>query len=81
VLRRLPAGSLAPSPARTPAELPPSRSRKNDTICQRPVCGQRQLGQQRCDDCGIFTRRIGPGCPCPHYDELVAITDIQDLTQ
>jgi len=66
---------------RTPTEPPPPRSRTNDTIYECPDCGQRQLGQQRCDECGIFTRRIGPGGTCPHCDELVAITDIQDLTQ
>ncbi len=66
---------------RTPAELPPARSRKNNTIYECPDCGQRQLGQQRCDDCGTFTQRIGPGGTCPHCDEPVAITDIQDLTQ
>jgi hypothetical protein len=34
------------------------------------------LGQQRCDDCGVFGRRLGPGGPCPHCDEAVAISDL-----
>jgi hypothetical protein len=66
---------------RIPAELPPPRPRKNTTIYECPDRGQRQLGQQRCDECGTFTRRIGPGGPCPHRDEPVAITDIQDPAQ
>jgi len=39
-------------------------------------CGQRYLGRQRCDDCGTFCRRIGPGGQCPHCEDAVAITDL-----
>lgn len=34
------------------------------------------LGQQRCDDCGVFSRRVGPGGPCPHCNEPVALVDL-----
>ena len=33
-------------------------------------------GQQRCEDCGIFCRRVGAGGCCPHCDEPVAIADL-----
>jgi hypothetical protein len=36
----------------------------------------RFLGQQRCPDCGLFCRRIGPGGLCPHCDEPVALADL-----
>src|SRR5664280_2258202 len=41
-----------------------------------PGCGERQLGEQRCETCRTFTRRIGVGGPCPHCDEPVAVTDL-----
>jgi hypothetical protein len=50
------------------------------TIYQCPECDERYLGQQRCDDCGTFCRRIGPGGPCPHCDEPVAINDLITVT-
>jgi len=45
-------------------------------IYQCPECDARLLGQQRCDDCGVFARRLGPGGACPHCDEAVAIVDL-----
>lgn len=53
------------------ARTPPAQ-----TIYECPACGTRQLGEQRCDDCGVFSRRIGPGGPCPHCDEPVALADL-----
>ena len=49
---------------------------KVDTIYQCPHCDTRDLGQQRCPDCNTWCRRLGPGGPCPHCDDLVAITDL-----
>ena len=84
VLRCLPPGRLAPpSPQPRPSRRRP-RSRRphpaDTTIYQCPECGQRYLGQQRCDDCGTFCRRIGPGGPCPHCDEPVAIKDLTTIS-
>jgi hypothetical protein len=47
-------------------------------IYECPACGTRSLGEQRCADCGLFGRRIGPGGLCPHCDEPVAIADFID---
>ncbi len=49
---------------------------KADTIYQCPQCDARYLGTQRCQDCNTWCRRLGPGGPCPHCDDLVAITDL-----
>jgi hypothetical protein len=49
-----------------PVTVPAARPRSRSTIYECPSCGQRQAGQQRCDDCGTFARRVGPGGPCPH---------------
>lgn len=56
-----------------------SRTPPDQTIYECPTCSQRRLGEQRCEDCGTFCRRIGPGGPCPHCDEPVAIADLVDL--
>jgi hypothetical protein len=58
--------------------VPASRPRRDHTIYQCPACEQRLLGQQRCDDCGTFCRRVGPGGQCPHCYEPVAIADLLD---
>ena len=53
-----------------------SRLPKTAIVYQCPECDVRFLGQQRCDECGVFGRRLGPGGPCPHCDEPVAIGDL-----
>jgi hypothetical protein len=53
-----------------------SRLPKTAIVYQCPVCETRLLGQQRCDECGVFGKRLGPGGPCPHCDEVVAISDL-----
>jgi ribosomal protein L32 len=46
------------------------------TVYECPTCGERVLGQQRCEDCGVFGRAVGLGGPCPHCDEPVLLTDL-----
>lgn len=53
-----------------------TRLPKTAIVYQCPACETRALGQQRCDDCGVFMRRLGPGGPCPHCDEAVAVADL-----
>ena len=65
---------LTPPPPTEPA-------RRADVVYQCPDCDARYLGQQRCEECNTFCRRLGPGAPCPHCDEPVAVADlIADLT-
>jgi hypothetical protein len=59
-----------------PARPPPVRTPKQTTIYECPACGVRLLGEQRCVECGVFCRRIGPGGSCPHCDEPVALADL-----
>jgi hypothetical protein len=59
-----------------PVTVPAARSRPGHTVYRCPDCDQRLLGEQRCPDCSTFARRIGPGGPCPHCDEPVAIADL-----
>jgi hypothetical protein len=53
----------------------------SDTVYACPSCEARYLGQQRCDDCNTWCRRVGPGGLCPCCDEPVAISDLFDADQ
>ncbi len=46
------------------------------TVYECPAGGTRFLGEQRCVECNVFCRRIGPGGACPHCEEPVAIADL-----
>ncbi len=64
---RQPSTPITPSAARSPRPA---------TVYECPTCEARSLGEQRCPDCGIFCRRVGPGGLCPHCDEPVAVSDL-----
>jgi hypothetical protein len=57
-----------------------SRAARVATIYECPSCDARYLGVQRCSDCGVFCRRVGPGGLCPHCDEPVALADLLPTT-
>ena len=61
-----------------PIVLPPNRPRRPFTVYECEACGTRSVGDQRCEDCGSFMRRIGLGGRCPHCDEAVAVADLLD---
>jgi hypothetical protein len=63
---------------RQPTTLPalPSHTVRVATVYLCPSCETRFLGEQRCPDCGVFCRRVGPGGLCPHCDEPVALADL-----
>jgi len=58
--------------------VPAGRPRRPITIYECATCGNRALGEQRCNNCGTFTNRIGLGGLCPSCDEPVAITELLD---
>ncbi|HEX9506418.1 MAG TPA: M15 family metallopeptidase [Acidimicrobiia bacterium] len=49
---------------------------RSDTVYACPNCETRYLGEQRCDECNTWCRRVGPGGLCPCCDEPVAVTDL-----
>jgi hypothetical protein len=65
-------------PAATPAlPAPPAgASRRARTVYQCDNCDTRALGDQRCDDCGTFMRRVGQGGLCPCCDQPVTIDEL-----
>ncbi len=48
------------------------------TVYECPGCGDRLVGSQRCEECRIFTRRVGVGGICPSCAEPISITDLLD---
>ncbi len=66
-------------PAPEPMALPPGRSRIEGTVYECDSCGQRFVGTQRCEECNLFARRIGPGGPCPHCEEPVALAELLEV--
>jgi predicted RNA-binding Zn-ribbon protein involved in translation (DUF1610 family) len=66
----------------TPIQLPPppvTGPRRNTTVYACPDCDTRTLGQQRCPDCNTFTRRLGHGGHCPHYDEPITVEELLQM--
>lgn len=60
-----------------PRPTPPAGARRRDhMVYECPGCGQRQLGVQRCSDCGVFGRAAGLGGTCPACDEPVTLADL-----
>jgi hypothetical protein len=60
----------------SPPPAIPARTSRPTTVYECPACETRYLGTQRCPDCGVFCRRVGPGGCCPHCDEPVALADL-----
>ncbi len=56
--------------------VPPPRPRRPVTVYACPSCQARYLGEQHCQDCGVFCHRVGLGGACPHCDEPVAVADL-----
>jgi len=64
------------SPPSPPVDLPAAAPRRAGTVYQYPECDTRLLGVQRCEDCGTFMRRLGPGGLTPCCDEPVTIDEL-----
>jgi len=62
--------------ADTTPGVPPSRSRREQTIYECPACETRYLGNQCCSECRVFCRRVGAGGLCPECGEPVAVADL-----
>jgi hypothetical protein len=62
----------------TPPVVPRTRPRRPITVYECESCGHRALGEQRCEDCGTFMRRIGIGGCCPSCEEPIAVAELID---
>ena len=59
-----------------PVELSAARSRREQTVYECPECETRLLGEQHCQDCGTFMRRLGSGGLCPCSGEPITINEL-----
>jgi hypothetical protein len=62
----------------TPVVIPKARPRRPITVYECDSCGERSLGEQRCETCSTFMRRIGIGGCCPACDAPIAVHELVD---
>src|SRR5205823_5892143 len=46
------------------------------SVYECPACSLWLLGEQRCPDCNLFCRSLGPGSLCPHCDEPTLLAEL-----
>lgn len=56
--------------------VPKVQPRRPVTVYECDGCGARALGEQRCEECRTFMRRVGIGGLCPCCDEAVAVNEL-----
>lgn len=56
--------------------VPKAQPRRPITVYECDGCGARALGDQRCETCQRFMRRVGIGGSCPACDDPVAIVEL-----
>ncbi len=59
-----------------PVTMAKSQPRRLITVYECNSCGNRSLGEQRCEECHTFMRRVGIGGYCPSCDEPVAMAEL-----
>jgi hypothetical protein len=62
----------------TPVVIPKAQPRRPITVYECDKCGERALGEQRCETCSTFMRRIGVGGCCPTCEAPIAILELVD---
>jgi predicted amidophosphoribosyltransferase len=62
--------------ARQLVTVPRAKPRRPVTVYECDSCGERALGEQRCEGCGSFMRRVGIGGHCPSCEEPVAVAEL-----
>ena len=53
-----------------------SAPRRPVTVYECDGCGARELGSQRCDECGTFMRKIGVGGLSPCCGEPISVEEL-----
>ena len=69
------------APAAAVVVPPAVGARRPVTVYECDGCGGRALGQQRCDVCGGFMRRVGLGGLCPSCDAPVAAVELVEVIE
>ena len=67
---------------RVTVAVPKAQPRRPVTVYECDGCGARAVGEQRCEECRTFMRRVGIGGECPCCAEPVAVNELlgQEVT-
>lgn len=57
-------------------ELRRRRAAVAHTVYECPSCGERRVGERRCQDCQLFSRAVGLGGHCPECDTPLLLVDL-----
>ncbi len=49
------------------------------TLYECSTCGERTIGERRCQDCGLFSRALGLAGNCPGCDEPILLGELLGL--
>lgn len=52
---------------------------REHVVYECPECEARYLGEQRCDQCNRFCRRLGPGGNCPGCSDIITVDELLAL--
>ena len=61
---------------RVAVTVPKAQPRRPVTVYECEICGERAVGEQRCESCARFMTRVGIGGLCPSCDEPIAVTEL-----
>jgi hypothetical protein len=49
------------------------------TVYECSVCGERSVGERRCQDCHVFSRAVGLGGRCAECDQPILLAELLEL--
>jgi hypothetical protein len=49
------------------------------TVYECGVCGERSVGERRCQDCHVFSRAMGLGGQCTECDQPILLAELLEL--
>jgi len=61
------------------AELRRRESLVAHTVYECGMCGERSVGERRCQDCHTFSRALGLGGNCAECDQPILLTELLEL--
>jgi len=73
-LRRVQLDSLDEDQLR--AELRRRRTLVAHTVYECSVCGERSVGERRCEECNVFKRGLGLGGHCTECEQPILLADL-----
>ena len=76
-LRHVPLGSVDERHLR--AELRRREALVAHTVYECSACGERSVGERRCQDCHTFSRALGLGGNCAECDQPILLAELLEL--